>query len=162
MVYGKVMQLGMLYDLSGNPKQTGQCMAIPFGAGDVVWSFGQPKADRAVRVISLWRGWYVFVYLEFQKIVQFSRRRQTGENWYFLRIRRNFRCTLVPRWFDMSCAWVCGVETCAGVELVSKDGINFGKSGIRTDKLFSPQVKMQSIQQKEIVPRFELRFILRK
>ena len=59
----------------------------------------------------------------------------------------------------MSRARVGGGEACGGVELVSKDGINFGKSGIRTDKLFSPQVKMQSIQQKEIVPRFELRFI---
>ena len=43
----------------------------------------------------------------------------------------------------MSRARGVGGEACGGVELVSKDGIDFGKPGIRTDKLFSPQVKMQ-------------------
>ena len=43
----------------------------------------------------------------------------------------------------MSRARVGGGEACGGVKLVSKDGIDFGKPGIRTDKLFSPQVKMQ-------------------
>ena len=34
MVYGEVMQLGMLYNLSGNPKQTGQCLIFHGGGGD--------------------------------------------------------------------------------------------------------------------------------